>query len=207
MTIIFVVAGEAETQAPPRRCLAAHPDNTRSAKSALIEALALSHGLQAADALIAATAIEHGLTLLSSSVKHPSTSLIESHLQQACAHGGSQNRRRACTPSSRNRRPPGHSARMPASLITLRRRASSVFIAAANRSGVLPTISMPTLKKRSLTSGMLSTATTALFNCRIIVRAFPPARRRRRSISIRSRADPRRRWWVGPAPALTAPRS
>ena len=89
MTIIFVVAGEAETQAPPRRCLAAHPDNTRSAKSALIEALALSHGLQAADALIAATAIEHGLTLLSSSVKHLSTSLIESHLQQACAHGES----------------------------------------------------------------------------------------------------------------------
>ena len=36
----------------------------------VMETLALSHGLQAADALIAATAIEHGLTLLSRNVKH-----------------------------------------------------------------------------------------------------------------------------------------
>lgn len=37
---------------------------------ALIDAHALSEGLQLADALIAATAIEHGLTLLSGNVKH-----------------------------------------------------------------------------------------------------------------------------------------
>ncbi|MGH8700215.1 MAG: type II toxin-antitoxin system VapC family toxin [Burkholderiales bacterium] len=36
----------------------------------LMEALALSHGLQAADALIAATALDHQLTLLSGNTKH-----------------------------------------------------------------------------------------------------------------------------------------
>jgi predicted nucleic acid-binding protein len=37
---------------------------------ALIDAHALSHGLQLGDALIAATALEHGLTLLTGNVKH-----------------------------------------------------------------------------------------------------------------------------------------
>ncbi len=36
----------------------------------LIDAYALSNGLQAADALIAATALEHNLTLLTGNVKH-----------------------------------------------------------------------------------------------------------------------------------------
>ena len=36
----------------------------------LIDAFALSNGLQAADALIAATAIEHNLTLLTGNIKH-----------------------------------------------------------------------------------------------------------------------------------------
>ncbi len=36
----------------------------------LMEALALSHGLQIADALIAATALEHDLAVLSGNVKH-----------------------------------------------------------------------------------------------------------------------------------------
>lgn len=36
----------------------------------LMEDLALSHGLQAADALIAATALEHGLTILTGNSKH-----------------------------------------------------------------------------------------------------------------------------------------
>ena len=36
----------------------------------LMEDLALSHGLQAADALIAATALEHGLPILTGNSKH-----------------------------------------------------------------------------------------------------------------------------------------
>lgn len=36
----------------------------------LIDAFALSNGLQAADALIAATALEHNFTLLTGNVKH-----------------------------------------------------------------------------------------------------------------------------------------
>jgi len=36
----------------------------------LIDAFALSNGLQAADALIAATALEHNLTLLTGNIKH-----------------------------------------------------------------------------------------------------------------------------------------
>lgn len=38
--------------------------------AALVDALALSHGMRLADALIGATAIEHGLTLLTANVKH-----------------------------------------------------------------------------------------------------------------------------------------
>lgn len=38
--------------------------------TALMETLALSHGLRLGDALIAATAIEHGLTVLTSNTKH-----------------------------------------------------------------------------------------------------------------------------------------
>lgn len=38
--------------------------------TALMESLALSHGLQLADALIAATALEHNLNLLSGNTKH-----------------------------------------------------------------------------------------------------------------------------------------
>lgn len=37
---------------------------------ALIDAYALSHGLQLADALIGATALEHGLALLTGNAKH-----------------------------------------------------------------------------------------------------------------------------------------
>lgn len=36
----------------------------------IMEALALSHGLQAPDALIAATALEHGLSILTGNSKH-----------------------------------------------------------------------------------------------------------------------------------------
>lgn len=38
--------------------------------AALVDALALSHGLRLADALIGATAIEHQMTLLSANLKH-----------------------------------------------------------------------------------------------------------------------------------------
>lgn len=38
--------------------------------TALMESLALSHGLQLGDALIAATALEHGLCLLTGNIKH-----------------------------------------------------------------------------------------------------------------------------------------
>ena len=36
----------------------------------LMEAFALSHGMQLGDAFIAATAIEHGLTVLTGNVRH-----------------------------------------------------------------------------------------------------------------------------------------
>lgn len=45
------------------------PAITRRA-TGLMEALALSHGLQASDALIAATALEHGLSILTGNTKH-----------------------------------------------------------------------------------------------------------------------------------------
>ena len=48
------------------------PINTSITERAmqLVDAYALSHGMQLADALIAATALEHGATILTSNAKH-----------------------------------------------------------------------------------------------------------------------------------------
>ena len=48
------------------------PINTAITERAmqLVDAYALSHGMQLADALIAATALEHGATILTSNAKH-----------------------------------------------------------------------------------------------------------------------------------------